>query len=94
MGAGVLALYAAKVGAKCKFDSCVGIGCHYDFEQSMIELKSNTFGLYDSIIAKGFHVYGVEYYKQFDKLAAKKYPERVVGDAAAKITLASQIYKI
>ena len=94
MGAGVLALYAAKVGAKCKFDSCVGIGCHYDFEQSMIEIKSNTFGLYDSIIAKGFHVYGVEYYKQFDELAAKKYPERVVGDAAAKITLASQIYKI
>ena len=88
MGAGVLALYTAKVGDKCKFDSCVGIGCHYDFEQSLIELKSNTFGVYDAVIAKGFHVYAVDYYKQFDELAAKKFPERMVGDAVSKITLA------
>lgn len=94
MGAGVLAIYAAKVGAQCKFDSCVSIGCHYNFEQALVELKSNTFGAYDVIIAKGFHVYGVEYYRQFDELAAKKCPERVVGDLPAKVALASEISRV
>lgn len=63
MGAGVLALYAGKTGEACKLDSCVGIGCHYQFKEAMEEIKTNTFGIYDKIIAQGFLVWGIEYYK-------------------------------
>ena len=94
MGAGVLARYVADVGTDCKLDCCVSIGCHYSFREAMEELKTNTFGAYDTIIAQGILAWGVEYYKLFDSLAAKKYPERVIGDAMSNLKLSHRMFEI
>jgi len=90
MGAGVLARYTADLGDKCKLDCCVSIGCHYDNKEAMKELRTNTYGAYDSIIAQGFTAWAIDYYRLFDSIAAKKYPERVIGEAVANLKLVTQ----
>lgn len=54
MGAGILSRYVEKMGEKLKFDSCVGIGCHFSEKEAMEEIRTNTMGLYNIVIAKGF----------------------------------------
>ena len=54
-------------------------------------LDASLFGLYNLIIANSFHAYAKEYFAKFDELAAKKYPERMVGDMPSKLVHASKI---
>lgn len=63
MGAGILSRYVSKMGEKCKFDSCVGIGCHFSEKEAMETIKTHTLGLYNWVIGKGFQVYATEYFK-------------------------------
>ena len=64
------------MGDKCKLDSCVGIGCHFKLVEGLEYLRSNWLGLYDFALSHSFHKYAGEYFRQFDELAAEKYPER------------------
>lgn len=57
-------------------------------------LKTTVFGAYNIIVAKTFLGYAKQYFETFDALAAKKYPDRVVGDMATQLVLSSNIGKI
>lgn len=57
-------------------------------------LKTSHFGAYNMIVGKTFNSYAKNYFESFDALAAKKYPDRVVGDISQKLVLASDIGKI
>jgi len=94
LGAGVLALYHAKKGERAKLDSSVGVSCHFDPVIANEFMQTNFFGLYDMAVGKSFASYARTYYTKFDELAAKKHPERVLGDTASKIVFGSEIYKV
>ena len=57
-------------------------------------IRTNFFGVYDMVIGKAFSEYATPYFTQFDALAAKKYPERMVGDAPSKIVFGSDMSDI
>ena len=94
MGVGNLAKYNAKRGVNSKLDASVGISCAFDVHKATAHIRSHAFGLYDIAVGKTFTQYASNYYQQFDNLAAKKHPERMVGDAAGELRYGSEIASI
>ena len=91
MGAGNLAIYNAKRGVNSKFDASVGISCAFDMNKAISHIQSHCFGFYDVAVGKTFTQYAGNYYQQFDNLAAKMHPERMVGNAANELRYGSEI---
>lgn len=90
----MLALYNAKMGERSRLDSSVGIGCHFETDEACIFLKSHCFGFYDMAVGRAFTSYAGPYFGQFDALATKKCPERVIGDDHSKVVFFSDTLRI
>lgn len=94
MGAGVLALYCARVGTLSKLDSCFGVSCHFETERALSHIQTNFFGLYNKAVANPFKNYAHAYYSRFDSLAANRHPERLIGKATHSVSVATDITAI
>ena len=83
LGAAVLANLAARLGKKNRFDAHFGLCCHFDWRSAYDFLKQKFFGFFDYVLGLGMLVSLRDSFAQFDQLAQKKFPERLVGHLVA-----------
>lgn len=84
LGSSVLANLAARLGTRNRFDAHFGLCCHFEWRTSFDFVKQKLFGVFDYVLGLGMTVTLRDSFIQFDQLAQKKCPERLVGHLVEK----------